>query len=413
VHWEEEQLTYGACPDPPSGSAQLAAGNCVQLCPHAPQLLLSIRVSTHVVPHGVCPAAHAQLPLLHVAPTGHWWPQLPQLNVSVCKSTHAPLHRPLAHELPLLLPDPLPLELPLLLPLASLGPELDPLLLPELLLLELLKLASLGVDPELEPLLLLDLPPSPETALPDPLLELEVTEPLPLLLPLLLVLPLLLPLLLELPPVPPSRLTQKLLRQERPKLQVLLGKHGPPSSPIAGPPPLPLLQAATTTPRAMITSNCLCLVFMASPNRTRLKPVNASYLPGSKKADAKSHQNVQTPKLSAEPQIQLPMRHPLQPLLQKQSESRWHPPLEPEEFPLPGQVEGWPNSHGPSTHTCGSLGPATEPWWQVPLLNHPQALNVPLPGSRHDAQVVLLAQGSGGGGLLQRPPAHSVSTQEE
>jgi hypothetical protein len=57
--------------------------------PQEPQLVLSVCVFTHALPHCVSPAPQEQLPPLHVAPVGHWWPQLPQLNASVCMLTHA------------------------------------------------------------------------------------------------------------------------------------------------------------------------------------------------------------------------------------------------------------------------------------------------------------------------------------
>lgn len=60
-----------------------------QRLPQPPQLVLSVCVLTHVLPHCMSPAPQEQVPLLQVPPLAHWCPQLPQLSASVLVSTHA------------------------------------------------------------------------------------------------------------------------------------------------------------------------------------------------------------------------------------------------------------------------------------------------------------------------------------
>ena len=47
--------------------------------PHVPQWLVLLLVSTHVVPHAVCPEGHSQTPATHDAVLGQRLPQVPQL----------------------------------------------------------------------------------------------------------------------------------------------------------------------------------------------------------------------------------------------------------------------------------------------------------------------------------------------
>lgn len=62
--------------------------------PHAPQLSVSDVMSLHDPPQIVWPeVAHTHFPAVHVVPYDeHALPQLPQLETSVDRSAHAPLH---------------------------------------------------------------------------------------------------------------------------------------------------------------------------------------------------------------------------------------------------------------------------------------------------------------------------------
>ena len=61
----------------------------VQTLPHPPQLMGSVLVSTHAVPHRVSvPQLHA--PAVQLSPAGQTLPQLPQFFASVPTSTQAP-----------------------------------------------------------------------------------------------------------------------------------------------------------------------------------------------------------------------------------------------------------------------------------------------------------------------------------
>ncbi len=83
----------------PSGDGALAQVSehthapAVQLCVevqtvlHAPQLLRSVAVLTHVVPQRVRPVGHAQRPAVQVVPAGQRVPQAPQLFESVAVFT--------------------------------------------------------------------------------------------------------------------------------------------------------------------------------------------------------------------------------------------------------------------------------------------------------------------------------------
>jgi hypothetical protein len=61
-----------------------------QVFPQAPQLLLSLWVSMHAVPHNAVPAGQAQLPPAQMEPAGQALPQVPQLFTSVWVLTQAP-----------------------------------------------------------------------------------------------------------------------------------------------------------------------------------------------------------------------------------------------------------------------------------------------------------------------------------
>jgi len=63
-----------------------------QTLPHAPQLLMSLSVSTHWPAQGVYPGGQ-QAPLVHWEPLGQTWPQPPQLLVSDCVLTQPPGQR--------------------------------------------------------------------------------------------------------------------------------------------------------------------------------------------------------------------------------------------------------------------------------------------------------------------------------
>jgi hypothetical protein len=68
--------------------------------PQPPQLLLSLRVSTHRAPHIVLGDAHppstidsaVHTPALHTWPLGHAMPQLPQFAGSTIVLTHVVPH---------------------------------------------------------------------------------------------------------------------------------------------------------------------------------------------------------------------------------------------------------------------------------------------------------------------------------
>jgi hypothetical protein len=63
-----------------------------QVAPHvAPQLLMSVLL-TQVPLHACVPPGHTQVPAWHVVPPVHALPQLPQLLLSVCSSTHVLPH---------------------------------------------------------------------------------------------------------------------------------------------------------------------------------------------------------------------------------------------------------------------------------------------------------------------------------
>jgi hypothetical protein len=59
-----------------------------QALPHMPQLVASVIVLTHVAPHIVVPIAQAHMPAWHTRPAGQAIPQAPQFMLSVCVSTH-------------------------------------------------------------------------------------------------------------------------------------------------------------------------------------------------------------------------------------------------------------------------------------------------------------------------------------
>jgi hypothetical protein len=58
-------------------------------CPQLPQLWLSLVRSTHAPLHAVLPEGHLHVPLVHVAPAGQAWPHRPQLWTFVWRFTHA------------------------------------------------------------------------------------------------------------------------------------------------------------------------------------------------------------------------------------------------------------------------------------------------------------------------------------
>jgi hypothetical protein len=60
------------------------------LLPQPPQLLGSLRGSTQVSPHLICPTGHSSshVPFWQAFPAAHTWLQAPQLFGSVCVSTH-------------------------------------------------------------------------------------------------------------------------------------------------------------------------------------------------------------------------------------------------------------------------------------------------------------------------------------
>jgi hypothetical protein len=88
LHWNVHTLATQA------GAALATA--VVQPLPHVPQLLAFVVVSTQMGPHSVGEAAaqpEAHAPATHTGvPPLHTWPQLPQLLLSVCSFTQAPLH---------------------------------------------------------------------------------------------------------------------------------------------------------------------------------------------------------------------------------------------------------------------------------------------------------------------------------
>ena len=69
-----------------------------QVCPHAPQLLLSFWTLTHVLPQQLSPLEQAgahtfwHVPVTQICPALHAAPQLPQLPASVCVLTQEPEH---------------------------------------------------------------------------------------------------------------------------------------------------------------------------------------------------------------------------------------------------------------------------------------------------------------------------------
>jgi hypothetical protein len=69
--------------------------------PQLPQLLRSVCVMTHASPQSVVGAGHSHLLALHVAPPVHARPQPPQLRSSSVRFTHAPPHGTFGVEQPL------------------------------------------------------------------------------------------------------------------------------------------------------------------------------------------------------------------------------------------------------------------------------------------------------------------------
>jgi hypothetical protein len=57
--------------------------------PHAPQLLKSLLVSTHLSLQFVIPAGHEHVPFVHTPPAGHLLVQAPQLLVLLERSMQA------------------------------------------------------------------------------------------------------------------------------------------------------------------------------------------------------------------------------------------------------------------------------------------------------------------------------------
>jgi hypothetical protein len=64
----------------------------VQATPQAPQFAALESVSTQAEPQRVVPAGHTHMPIAQVVPRAQTVPQAPQLAVSLVVSTHAPLH---------------------------------------------------------------------------------------------------------------------------------------------------------------------------------------------------------------------------------------------------------------------------------------------------------------------------------
>jgi hypothetical protein len=60
-----------------------------QTLPHLPQLLVSLAVSTHELPHRVPPFEQAQAPFWQVCAVGQTCPQAPQLATSVWRFAQA------------------------------------------------------------------------------------------------------------------------------------------------------------------------------------------------------------------------------------------------------------------------------------------------------------------------------------
>jgi hypothetical protein len=71
----------------------LQVDGAVQARPHMPQLAVSLWVLTQVdiapVPQRVSPVGQAQAPIVQVCPLGHTVPQAPQLALSLAVSTQA------------------------------------------------------------------------------------------------------------------------------------------------------------------------------------------------------------------------------------------------------------------------------------------------------------------------------------
>ncbi len=83
-HWSITQV-------PLEQWAASTKGRLVQFTQVGPQWLASVAVFAHTPPHAVVPAGHAQVPLLHVAVTGHAVVHDPQWPRSLDRVTQAPL----------------------------------------------------------------------------------------------------------------------------------------------------------------------------------------------------------------------------------------------------------------------------------------------------------------------------------